>query len=488
MAYIWQYLIIKAMKLTVLSIYIVGIYLIGFIASRYIKTTSDYLLGNRKLNTITTAFGVGASDMSSWLMMAVPGSILVYGLSNIWIPLGIVIGAYVNWTLIAKKLREQTEKHGNALTIPWYLSNRFHDNSNVIRIATGLILLIFFTLYASSGLTACGIIIHNEFGLDYHTALYIGAAIIVIYTSVGGFIAVSWIDVFQGMLMLFAILAVPAVITNNLGGLGTTFSILHQNKINFFNPFYGKSTIEIISMLSWGLGYFGQVHILLRFMAAKSPSVITTARNICMTWMILALSGAVLVGLFGAALFIESPLANPETIFLKSADMLFSPTASGILLAAVFSAIMSTISAQLLASSSAIVEDVLLRVKKDKIHDKTRLLLNRIAVILITIAATFIAQNPKNNILSLVAYAWAGLGASFGPVIIFSLYWSKMTKSGAIAGMITGGLAVILWKNFATHPELTQIYEMIPAFLCSTLAIFIVSILTTSSRKDQHQL
>jgi sodium/proline symporter len=476
------------MKLTVLLLYIAAIYLISWIASRYIKTTSDYILGNRKLNTVTTAFGVGASDMSSWLMMAVPGSILVYGLSNIWIPLGITVGAYINWTLIAKKLREQTEKYGNALTIPWYLSNRFDDQSNTIRIATGLILLTFFTLYASSGLTACAIIIHNEFGLDYAKSLYIGATIIVAYTSIGGFVAVSWIDVFQGMLMLCAILIVPAAINNHLGGVAQTLDILHNINVHFLNPFYKKSTLEIISMLSWGLGYFGQVHILLRFMAAKSPEVITTARKICMTWMILALLGAVLVGLFGAALFSQSPLANPETVFLRSADMLFSSAASGMLLAAVFSAIMSTISAQLLAASSAVVEDIGLRIKKDKITDKTRLILNKTAVILITIAATLIAQNPKNNILSLVAYAWAGLGASFGPVIIFSLYWSKMTKSGAIAGMMAGGLTAILWRNFITHPQLIQIYEMIPAFLCSSLAIIITSIVTTSTHKDQHQL
>jgi len=469
------------MKLTVLFLYIAGIYLIGLIASRYIRTTSDYLLGSRQLNTVTTAFGVGASDMSSWLMMALPASFLVYGFSYIWLPLGLLIGTYINWTLVAKKLRQQTESYGNALTIPSFLSNRFNDQSNSIRIATGLILLTFFTLYASSGLTACAIIIHNEFGLDYIIALYIGATVIVVYTAIGGFIAVSWIDVFQGILILFAILTVPAVITNDLGGIGHTFEILHRTNKNFLDPFNGKSTIDIISMLSWGLGYFGQVHILLRFMAAKSTDVIKTARNICMTWMALALLGASLVGVFGAALFAENPLENPETVFLKSADILFTPAISGILLAAVFSAIMSAISAQLLASSSAIVEDILLRVKKSHITDKSRLRLNRSAVILITLAATLIAQNAQNSIMSLVSYAWAGLGASFGPVIILSLYWSKMTKAGAIAGMLTGGFTVILWKNFITHPDLIQIYEMIPAFLCSFLAIAITSILSSKN-------
>jgi len=471
------------MKIFILLLYIILVYAIGGFASRYIKTTSDYLLGNRKLNTITTAFGVGASDMSSWLMMALPGAILVYGLSKVWIALGLIIGAYINWTLVAKKLRQKTELHGNALTIPSYLSHRFGDNSNFIRIITGVILLIFFTLYASSGLTACAIIIHNEFGLDYKQALYIGAAIIVIYTSIGGFVAISWIDVFQGVLVLFSIIMVPMVISNSLGGVEKTFDILATHELNFLNPFQGNSSLDIISMLGWGLGYFGQVHILLRFMAAKSPDLISTARKICMTWMILALAGAVLVGLFGAALFVNESLQNPETVFLKSADLLFSPWISGILLAAVFSAIMSTISAQLLAASGAIVEDVSLRFSDYKVSDKTRLLLNRAAVLLITLTATTIASDPKSNILSLVAYAWAGLGSSFGPVIILSLYWDKMTKLGAISGILTGCVTVILWKNLVDHHVLSQVYEMIPAFGLSFLAIIAGSYL---ERKYSH--
>ena len=463
------------MKTLVLLLYIAGIYTIGAIASRYIKTTADYLLGSRKLNTITTAFGVGASDMSSWLMMALPGAAFLYGVSSIWLPLGLIIGAYINWTIVAKKLRQYTEKHGNALTIPWYLSNRFNDKSNTLRIATGIILLIFFTVYASSGLIACAIIIHDEFGIHYTHALYIGAAIIVVYTSIGGFIAVSWIDVFQGLLMLFAILAVPVAIVSKFGGIDNTFATLSAHHINFSDPFQGITYMEMISWLGWGLGYFGQVHILLRFMAAKSPNVISTARNICMTWMTMAMTGAVLVGLFGSALFTTNPLENPETVFLKSADLLFTPWVSGILLAAAFSAIMSTISAQLLASSSAVVEDISLRFSHYKFTDKTRLLLNRVAVILITLAATAIAYNPNSNILSLVAYAWAGLGSSFGPVIILSLYWKNMTKSGAIAGMIAGGATVIIWKHFAGYHMIFSLYEMIPAFFCSCVAIAIGS-------------
>jgi sodium/proline symporter len=462
------------MKLTVLILYILIIYIIGAISSKYTKTSSDYLLGSRKLNTITTAFGVGASDMSGWLMMAVPGAFLMQGMVNIWIPIGLIIGAYANWNIVGKRLRSYTEKYGNALTIPWYLSNRFNDKTNTIRIATASILLIFFTVYASTGLIACALIIQNEFALSYTNALWISAAIIVIYTSIGGFIAVSWIDVFQGILMLIAILIVPYVALQNLGGMAEISNVLSANNINYSDPFKDKTILEIISMLSWGLGYFGQLHILLRFMAAKSPEVIGKSQKICMTWMITAFAGAGALGLVGAALFAKTPLDNPETIFFKAADILFPPWASGMLLAAIFSAIMSTISAQLLASSSAITEDILLRFT-NRISDKKRLLLNRMAVICIMIAATVIARNPQSSILSLVAHAWAGLGASFGPVILLSLYWNKMTKAGAVSGILTGGITVLAWEGLQGSHPIFEIYEIIPAFLLSSLAIYVGS-------------
>jgi len=471
------------MKIIVLLLYILGIYLIGAIASRKTKTTSDYLLGNRNLNTYTTAFGVGASDMSGWLMMAIPGAILTYGVSNIWILIGVATGAYANWRIVGKRLRNYTEKYGNALTIPCYLSNRFNDNTNAIRIATGAILLIFFTVYTASGLIACSIIVQNEFGISYHYALLISAFIIVIYTSIGGFIAISWIDVFQGLLMLVAIIAVPVVTVQHFGGIESALDTLAEHNINFSDPFKGNTTIEIVSMVGWGLGYFGQIHILLRFMSAKSSKVIDSSRKICMTWMIMALTGAAFIGLFGAALFAQNPLENPETIFFKSADLLFPTWASGILLAAVFSAIMSTVSAQLLASSSAIVEDISLQFSKKDFNDKTRLTLNRVAVLLIMVAASSIAYNPKSNILTLVAYAWAGLGASFGPVIVMSLYWKNMTKLGAVLGIITGGLTVILWKNLVNLHTILSIYEIIPAFILSCIAIVVGSKIESLNRK-----
>lgn len=463
------------MKIIILLLYIFSIYLIGAIASRRTKTTSDYLLGNRSLDTYTTAFGVGASDMSGWLMMALPGAILISGAANLWMIMGLIAGAYVNWKFIGKKLREYTEKYGNSLTIPSYLSNRFNDKTNSIRISTAAILLIFFTIYSASGLIACSIIIQNEFSISYHHSLLISALIIVIYTSIGGFIAVSWIDVFQGILMLIAIIAVPIVAISYFGGIELTFKTLSEYNINFYNPFKGNSTTDIVSMIGWGLGYFGQIHILLRFMSAKSTKVIDSSRKICMTWMIMALTGATFVGLFGASLFAENPLENPETVFFKSADLLFPTWASAILLAAVFSAIMSTVSAQLLASSSAIVEDISLQFYKKNFNDNTRLMLNRVAVVLIMIAASSIAYDPKSNILTLVSYAWAGLGASFGPVIVMSLYWKNMTKLGAVLGMLTGGATVIIWKNLYEYHPIFSIYEIIPAFAFSCVAIVIGS-------------
>lgn len=462
------------MKLTVLLLYILVIYIIGAISSKYTKTSSDYLLGSRNLNTLTTAFGVGASDMSGWLMMAVPGAFLMKGMVNIWIPIGLIAGAYANWVFVGKKLRHYTEKYGNALTIPWYLANRFNDKTNTIRVSTASILLIFFTVYASTGLIACALIIQNEFGIDYANALFLSSAIIVIYTSIGGFIAVSWIDVFQGILMLIAILIVPFVAMQNLGGIGEITNVFEASNINFSDPLKDKTFVEILSMLGWGLGYFGQLHILLRFMAAKSPEVIDKSKKICIPWMTAAFFGAGSLGLVGAALFSKTPLDNPETIFFKAADILFPSWTSGILLAAMFSAIMSTISAQLLASSSAITEDISLRFT-GRMKDKSRLLLNRVAVLCITLAATVIALNPQSTILSLVAHAWAGLGASFGPVIVLSLYWNKMTKIGAVAGILTGGITVLTWKSLHGYHDIFEIYEIIPAFILSCAAIYIGS-------------
>lgn len=406
--------------------------------------------------------------------MAVPGAFLMQGMVNIWIPIGLILGAYANWTIVGKKLRSYTEKYGNALTIPWYLANRFNDKTNTIRVATASILLIFFTVYASTGLIACALIIQNEFAISYLNALWISSAIIVIYTSIGGFIAVSWIDVFQGILMLIAILIVPYVAMQTLGGTSEISNVLSLNNINYFDPFKDKTALEIISMLGWGLGYFGQLHILLRFMAAKSPEVIDKSKRICMPWMISAFAGAGALGLVGAALFAKTPLENPETVFFKAADLLFPSWASGMLLAAMFSAIMSTISAQLLASSSAITEDISLRFS-ERLKDKDRLLVNRIAVLCITLAATLIAMNPQSNILSLVAHAWAGLGASFGPVILLSLYWNKMTKLGAVSGILTGGITVLAWNGLQGSHPIFEIYEIIPAFFLSFLAIYIGS-------------
>jgi len=310
--------------------------------------------------------------------------------------------------------------------------------------------------------------------LKYTDALLLSAVIIVSYTSIGGFIAINWIDMFQGILMLFALVMVPIAIVNHLGGITNTVDILNNINANITNPFLKIANIKIISLLAWGLGYFGQPHILIRFMGAKNPYIIDKSRKICMSWMILSLIGAFLVGLFGSALYPQG-IANPETIFLKASDMLFSPWIAGILFAAVLSAIMSTISAQLLVSSASLIEDITFQIFNKDYLKRNGLLLNKIAVLIIAAIAVVIAYNPQNTVLSLVAYGWGGLGATMGPVILLSLYWEKMTKFGAVIGMILSVITVIVWKNLSGG--IFELYEIVPGFTMCCLGILIGSIL-----------
>ena len=462
------------MKALVISLYILTVYIIGYVASRTTKNVSDYIIGDRKLNTYTTALGAGAADMSGWLMMALPGLVFLDGVTGIWLPIGLTIGAYLNWKFIAKRLRKYTHHFGNSLTIPAYFANRFNDKSNILRIVTAATIIMFFTLYIASAFVGCAFVFELVLDLEYTDALLLSALIIVSYTSLGGFTAINWIDVFQGSLMLFALLIVPIAIVSHLGGLTDTVNILDKSGTNITNPFLKMDNIKITSLLTWGLGYFGQPHILVRFMGAKSYQIIDKSRIICMSWMVLSLIGAFLVGLFGAALY-PNGIINPETIFLKVSDMLFSPWISGILFAAVLSAIMSTISAQLLVSSSSLVEDITLQICSKDFLKRNGLIINKLAVLVIAVIAVVLAYNPKNTVLSLVEHAWAGLGATIGPVVLLSLYWEKMTKFGAVLGIILSASTVIIWKNLSGG--IFDLYEIVPGFIMCCLGIFLGSML-----------
>ena len=470
--------VVVSYPIVVTFIVYLGIVLfIGFLASRQTHNLSDYILGGRSLSGPVAALGAGASDMSGWLLMALPGAILIHGLDQIWLPIGLSLGAYLNWLLVAKRLRVYSEVANDSLTIPAYLDNRFHDTSKILRMITAVVILIFFTSYAAAGFVSGAFLTASVFHISYGYALLISALVIISYTFVGGFLAVSWIDFFQGSLMFCALLIVPYVTIHHIEGWHHMVDILAQKGAHYLMPWHhGLSMITIISLLAWGLGYCGQPHIIVRFMAAKSGKVIPLARRVCMTWMVLSLGGAVLVGLSGQAFFIHQPLENAETVFLILAKLLFNPWLAGILIAAVLSAIMSTISAQLLASSSALTEDFYRNFFRKQAKPKELIWVARSMVLVISAIAVAMATRHDGTILQLVAYAWAGFGASFGPIILLSLYWPRMTRNGAIAGMLIGTITVIVWEILSVHyGGIFKLYSIIPGFLLNSFVILWVS-------------
>ncbi|MCQ4293927.1 sodium/proline symporter PutP, partial [Pseudomonas stutzeri] len=344
-------------------VYIAAMILIGFIAYRATKNFSDYILGGRSLGSFVTALSAGASDMSGWLLMGLPGAIFVAGLSESWIAIGLIVGAWLNWLFVAGRLRVHTEHNHNALTLPDYFSHRFEDESRMLRIFSALVILVFFTIYCASGVVAGARLFESTFGMPYEYALWVGAAATILYVFIGGFLAVSWTDTVQATLMIFALLITPVFVILALGDMGTAMATIEaQNPANF-DMFRGLSFVAIISLLAWGLGYFGQPHILVRFMAADSIKTIPNARRIGMTWMILTLAGAVAVGFLGIAYFADHPeqagavSQNGERVFMELVKILFNPWVAGIILSGVLAAVMSTLSAQLLVSSSALTQD-----------------------------------------------------------------------------------------------------------------------------------
>lgn len=463
--------------LITLLIYFSIIFTLCYYANKHNRSLSDYMLGGRGLSGPVTALGAGASDMSGWLLLALPGAFFVEGLNQIWMPIGLILGAYINWLCVAPRLRVYTEIANNSLTIPAYFDNRFRDTTKKIRCVSGIVVLIFFTFYAAAGFVSGALLFKTEFGLSYEKALLLIAIIIAVYTSVGGFLAINWIDFFQGTLMFFALLITPVYTLYHMGGLDDMLHRLEPLGNLYFSPFHHITTIGLISLLAWGLGYFGQPHILVRFMAVREVKALKSARRICMTWMTCSLIGAMGVGIIGRAWFING-LAHPESDFLELAQNLFVSWIGGFLFAAVLSAVMSTISAQLLAASSALTEDFYHRFFRRNASQKELIWIGRLTVGFIALIAIILAYNPQSSILSLVSYAWAGLGASFGPVILFSLFWRRMTLNAAIAGILSGTIIVIIWKAWlSTYGGIFNLYEIVPAFILSSLIIIIVSYL-----------
>lgn len=452
---------------------------VGFYAFYYTRNYSDYILGGRSLGGFVTALSVGASDMSGWLLMGLPGAVYLAGISGVWIAFGLTLGAYINWCIVAGRLRVFTERTHNALTLPDYFSHRFEDKANILRIIAAVVILIFFTIYCASGVVAGARLFENTFGMDYHTALVVGAVATIVYVFVGGFLAVSWTDTIQAALMCVALVVTPVAVMMDLGGFQAATAKVAQIDPKMLDILSGQSLVGIISLLAWGFGYFGQPHILVRFMAAKSIKVIPNARRVGTLWMIFCLAGAIGVGFFGAAYFAGHPdvaglvQQNHERVFIVLSSLLFNPWIAGVLMSAILAAVMSTLSCQLLVCSSTLTEDFYRHFLRPKAQQKELVWIGRSMVLIIAAVAVWIARNPDSLVLSLVSYAWAGFGAAFGPVVILSLWWRRMTRNGALAGMVVGAATVLIWNHFGWF----GLYEIVPGFIFATIAIVVASLL-----------
>ncbi|MFJ7929677.1 sodium/proline symporter PutP [Peribacillus sp. NPDC096448] len=468
-----------------IGIYMVGMLLIGYLAYRKTANLTDYMLGGRNLGPAVTALSAGASDMSGWLLMGLPGAMYISGLSAGWIVIGLCAGSYLNWLFVAPRLRTYTEIAGNSITIPDFLGNRFKDGSRVLKVVSASVILIFFTFYTSSGMVAGGELFRTAFHLDYRWGIWLTASVVILYTLFGGFLAVSWTDFVQGTIMFIALILVPVVTIINIGGWDPAFNEIKSINPNLLHVFEGTSTIGIISLLAWGLGYFGQPHIIVRFMAVSSVKELKSARRIGMGWMIFAIVGAMFTGLVGIAYFnlTNSPLGerNAESVFIILAKELFPSLITGFLLAAILAAVMSTIASQLLVSASALTDDFYKQFIRPNASDKELVLVGRFGVLAISAIALLLAFNPSGTILKLVGYAWAGFGAAFGPVILLSLYWKRMTKWGALAGMIVGTATVIVWDMI---DKFAGVYEIIPGFIAGSIAVVVFSLLSAKPTKD----
>lgn len=478
-----------------LSIYFLSMLAIGLYAFRQSSSNlSEYMLGGRKLGPAVTALSAGASDMSGWLLMGVPGAIYAAGLSQIWIAVGLVIGAYLNYILLAPRFRVYTELAKDSITLPDYLENRFADPSRMLRLVSAVVIVVFFTLYTSSGMVAGGKLFDSVFGLDYQLGLLLTAGVVIAYTLLGGFLAVSMTDFVQGIIMFIALVMVPVVAFSALDQPYEVFSTIEQLNPKHLDLFTGTSALGIISLLAWGLGYFGQPHIIVRFMAIRSVAEFKVARRIGMSWMIISLLGAMAIGFVGIAYTrqAQTPIKDPETIFILLSQVLFHPFVGGLLLAAILAAIMSTISSQLLVTSSALTQDFYKTFFHKEASDQQQVLIGRISVFAVALIAIYLALDSNSSILGLVANAWAGFGAAFGPVVLISLYWKRMNHWGALAGIAAGALTVLFWAYSPYQIEGKQLndylYAMIPGVFVSAVLTWLVSLITSAPSENVSQL
>ena len=470
-------------------IYLLVMLGLGLVAYLRTQNLSDYILGGRNLGPIPSALSAGASDMSGWLLMGLPGYAYAAGLEATWIAVGLLIGTWANWLLVARRLRNYSAAAKDSLTIPSFLENRFRDNTRILRVIAAFFILLFFLFYTSSGLVAGGKLFETVFEMPYQWAVVIGTIAIVSYTLFGGFLAVSWTDVIQGLMMLVALMLVPVLAINSseVGGWDAMkASMLDEGSgmLGFFTDAEGKALgfISIVSLLAWGLGYFGQPHVLARFMAISSQDRVPYARRVAVSWSALTLLGALFVGFASIAFFEGEALEDGERAFMMLVDALFHPVIAGVLLAAILAAVMSTADSQLLVSSSALAEDFYKGFFRPEADASELVRVGRAGVIVIAVLACVIALDDDSMVLDLVSYAWAGFGAAFGPVILMSLYWPRMNRGGALAGVIVGGVTVVVWNML--EGGLFDMYEIVPGFLFAIIAIIVASLATGEPEKE----
>ncbi|MFJ2619354.1 sodium/proline symporter PutP [Glutamicibacter sp. NPDC087344] len=474
----------QTFQIIAIVIYMGAMLGIGYMAYRRTNNIDDYMLADRGLKPWVAALSAGASDMSGWLLMGLPGAIYIGGLHESWIAIGLLIGAWLNWKFVAPRLRSYTAIAQNAITIPSFFEKRLKDKNHLLRIGSALIILVFFTFYVSSGMVAAGKFFEASFGWPYLNGMLFVAVITLLYTLFGGFLGASLTDVAQGLLMFAALIAVPIVAVIQMGSfstLGARITEVNPIAFNLFSSFdengWFLAVVAIFSTAAWGLGYFGQPHIIVRFMALRTPGEAKVARRIGIGWMFLTSAGAVATALIGIAYFAKEPLgvAGSETVFLLLSQIFFHPFVAGLVLAAVLAAIMSTMSSQMIVCSSALVED-LYNISGRKASPKALVMLGRTGVLVIALIAAILALNPNSSILDLVAFAWAGFGAAFGPIVLLALYWRKLTAIGAFAGMVCGAVVVFVWGNIEVLSD--NMYEIVPGFAINLIVAWLVSLKT----------
>lgn len=490
----------KACIMFAIVVYLGCMLFVGYRCSKKNKSTDDFYLGGRKLGPFVTAMSAEASDMSSWLLMGLPGVAYLSGISDAgWTAIGLAIGTYVNWLIVAKRLRRYTHVANNSITLPQYFKNRYHDNSGMLLGIAAIIIVIFFIPYTASGFAACGKLFSSLFGIEYQTAMVISAVVIVAYTMLGGFLAASTTDFIQSLIMSVALIIVLIFGVNVAGGMGAVIENAkalpgYLSMTQIYDPVekVGNSYgfVTICSTLAWGLGYFGMPHILLRFMAIEDEKKLSLSRRVATIWVVISLAVAVMIGVIGLTMSKVGALemlegSNSETVIVKIADLLsqsgiIPALLAGLILAGILASTMSTADSQLLAASSAVSSDLLGGKLK-----KNGMIAARVTLLVIAVIGVFLARDPGSSVFGIVSFAWAGFGASFGPVVLFSLFWKRSNRYGALAGMVSGGVMIFVWK-YLVRPlgGAWNIYELLPAFIVASAAIVAVSLLTPAPEQS----